>query len=96
MDFYKEIFIKDLDQGRVAVSGLIIGKDSNNIVVDDKTGIVNVNIETELDVGDYVRIFGVFFDDFLKGEIIQNLNHGNKELHRSVKELLYQKTINIK
>ncbi|MFH1210033.1 MAG: hypothetical protein V1663_04560 [archaeon] len=89
MECYKERFIKDIESGRICLSGVIISKDNDNIVLDDKTGIITVNIETNFDVGNYVRVFGICFDDFLRGEIIQELNNSNKELHRSVKELLY-------
>ena len=85
---YKEIFIKDLKLGKVSVSGTIISKNNDNIVIDDKTGIVNVNIENNFKENDYVRIYGVFLGDFLKGEAIQKLE-GDIELHKRVKELLY-------
>ncbi|MBU2633933.1 MAG: hypothetical protein KJ674_01685 [Nanoarchaeota archaeon] len=83
----REVFIKDLKEGKVTVSGTIISKGKDSFVIDDKTGIVNVSGESEFDVNDYVRVFGVFLGEFVKSDVIQKLE-GNFELHKSVKELL--------
>ncbi|MBL7147898.1 MAG: hypothetical protein ISS82_03670 [Nanoarchaeota archaeon] len=91
---YKEFFIKDLklDTNKVAVLGVIVNKDDNNLVIDDNTGILQVDVENDFNVNDYVRVFGnlIKIDDklVLKGDFIQDLNKINKELYKKVRDLL--------
>ena len=91
---YRESFIKDLnlENNKVSVSGFVVSKDANSLVIDDKTGILQIDIENELNLNDYARAFGnlIKVDDklILKCDFIQNLNEINKELHGKIKELL--------
>ena len=94
MKGYKEVFIKNLtgDTNTVSVSGVIVNKEDSNIIIDDTTGVLQVDVDNDFNVNDYVRIFGnlIKLEDklVLKGDFIQDLNKINKELHRKVKELL--------
>lgn len=94
MKGYKEFFIKDLDltNTKISVSGVIVSKDGNNLVIDDNTGILRVDVENDLNINDYARVFGNLIkienNLILKGDFIQNLNEINKELYQKVKNLL--------
>ena len=94
MKGYKEVFIKDLNLNnpKVSVSGIIVGKEDGSLVLDDNFGVLQIEIESEFNIGDYVRVFGnlIEIEDklILKGDFVQDLNKINKELHRKVKGLL--------
>ena len=91
---YNELFIKDLNSNnlKISVSGIIVSKEDDNLVIDDNTGVLQIEIENEFNVGDYVRVFGNLIEIenkfILKGDVIQDLNKINKELHKKVKGLL--------
>ncbi len=97
MPAYKEKFINDLskDNNKVAISGLIINKEDNLIFIDDKTGVIAVNIDTNLSINTFVRVFGYIVNNGnnlqIQGQLIQNLNDANKQLYNKIKILLNQK-----
>ena len=94
MQGYKEMFIKDLNKEeiKIAISGIIINKDNNHLIIDDTTGTIKVNIETDLSINNFVRVFGnlIFYneDKEIQGHLIQDLNQVNKKLYQKVKALL--------
>jgi len=94
MKGYKEVFIKNLNLNnpKVSVSGIIVGKEDGSLVLDDNFGVLQIEIESEFNIGDYVRVFGNLIEIeeklILKGDFVQDLNKINKELHRKVKGLL--------
>ena|SRR3989344_3547226 len=96
MPSYKEKFINELgkEDKKIAVSGLIIDKEDNLIFIDDGTGVLAVDIETNLLINTFVRVFGYLInngDMKLKGEVIQDLSPANKQIYNKVKILLNQK-----
>lgn len=89
---YKETFIKDLkENSKVSISGFIVDKKENSIIVDDNTGSLPVIIETSLALNTFVRVFGYYANGELRGNIIQDLGNVNKQLYNKVKLLLNQK-----
>jgi len=94
MEGYKESFIKDLNLNspKITISGLIVSKEENYLMIDDNTGIVQVEIENDLNVNDYARVFGILMEfngkKVLKGEIIQDLSKVNKKLYQKIRDLL--------
>ncbi|SRR3989344_1855851 len=85
----KDLDIKDI---KVSISGIIIDKTENSVILEDGTGQINVSIETELPVNSYVRVLGrvLPYDDSLEvhGEIIQDFSKIDKLLYKKVKSLL--------
>ncbi len=85
----KDLDVKDI---KIAVSGLIVDKADEFIILDDSTGQVKVNINTNLEVNSYVRVFGrvLPYEDSLEvyGEIIQDFSKIDKLLYKKVKSLL--------
>jgi hypothetical protein len=89
---YKESFINQLrDNSKVAVSGFIVDKKENNIVINDNTGNLPVIIETDLELNSFVRVFGNYFNNQLQADLIQDLSNVNKQLYQKVKSILNQK-----
>lgn len=92
----KEKRIKDInkDDSRLAISGLIINKSENSLILDDGTSQLKVIFEepNEFKQGQYIRVIGnlINFNETneLRAEIIQDLNNINKKLHQKVIELL--------
>ena len=72
----------------VAVSGFIVSKDESSFVLDDKTSQIVILSKDEINIGDYVRVFGNLIfngnEKILQAGIIQNLNEINKELHQKL------------
>ncbi|MEK6835919.1 MAG: hypothetical protein AABX55_02755 [Nanoarchaeota archaeon] len=96
MQAYQEKFIKDLTKQdtKVAVSGFIVDKNNNSIIVDDNTGSIPVIIETNLNLNNFVRVFGTLIysnEPQLQAHLIQDLTNVNKQLYQKVKLLLNQK-----
>ena len=96
MPSYKEKFINELtkEDKKIAVSGLIIDKEDNLIFIDDGTGVIAVDIETNHVTNKFVRVFGYLInngDMKLKGEVIQDLSLANRQIYNKVKILLNQK-----
>jgi len=91
---YKEKFIKDFDKDdvKVAVSGIIVSKDGGKVIVEDNSGTIPVEIETDLGVNKFVRIFGVLIpyeEGFeIQGHVIQDLSDVEIEKYVKVKTLL--------
>jgi len=94
MKSYNELFIGNINSNnlKISVSGIIVSKEDDNLVIDDNTGVLQIEIENEFNIGDYVRVFGNLIEIenkfILKGDVIQDLNKINKELHKKVKGLL--------
>lgn len=89
---YREKLIKDIskDDVKVCISGLIINKNPGNIILDDSTGQITVNIETNLDLNSFVRVFGrvmPYNNMEIYGEIIQDFSKIDKFLYRKVQQL---------
>ena len=96
MPSYKEKFINELtkEDKKIAVSGLIIDKEDNLIFIDDGTGVIAVDIETNYIINTFARVFGYLInngDMKLKGELIQDLSQANRQIYNKVKILLNQK-----
>lgn len=91
---YKEIQIKNLsnENSLVAISGFIVSKDESSFVLDDKTSQIVILSKDEINIGDYVRVFGNLIfngnEKILQAAIIQNLNGINKELHQKLLKLI--------
>ena len=90
MQSYQEKFIKDLskEDTKIAVSGFIVDKKDNSIIVNDNTGNLIVICETNLDLNNFVRAFGTLFynqDLMMQADLIQDLNNVNKQLYQKVK-----------
>lgn len=90
---YREKYIKDLDgeDSFVSISGIIVSKDDNNVILDDNTGRISVNINIGK-VGQFVRVFGRIlpFEEGIQiqGEVLQDLSEMDKFLYNKVRELL--------
>lgn len=73
---------------QVAISGIIVSKEDNSFVISDKYSTVLVFSKEEVNIGDYVRVFGnLIFEKenkIIQSNIVQNLNSINKELHQEV------------
>lgn len=91
---YEEKYVKDLvpSDVKVAVSGMVIGRWEKGIMVDDGTGCVNVEADTNIEDGKFVRVFGylAFMNEGfeLKGNVIQDLSSADRELYEKVKKLM--------
>jgi len=91
---YKEKFIKELSSEdiKVAVSGIVIEKNEKGIVVDDGSGCVLVEIETDFEEGKFVRVFGFLVWDGkmveIRGNIIQDLSGVDRGACDIVKKLM--------
>lgn len=90
---YKEKYIKDLRRNDtfVSISGIVVSKNDNNIMIEDNTGRIVVNIDKG-DVGKFVRVFGrvLPFEEGLQvqGDVFQDLGEMDKFLYNKVRELL--------
>ena len=97
MTSYQEKFIKDLshNDSKVALSGFIIDRKENMLVIDDTTGTIIAFVENKLDKNHFARVFGnlVRTDNGfqLYGDIVQNLNAVNKKIYNKVKVLMNRK-----
>lgn len=91
---YVEKLISDLkkEDTNVAVSGIIISKEDNSLVIDDNTGQIVVNLNAPQDVQGYVRVLGrvLPYEEGIQLQeyVIQDLNKIDKVLYKKVKELL--------
>lgn len=89
---FKETFINELqNNSKVSVSGFIVDKKENSIVVNDTTGSLPVVIETDLELNTFVRVFGQYMNGQLQGYVIQDLSNVNKQLYNKAKLILNQK-----
>lgn len=90
---YRERYIKDLsrEDGFVSISGVVVSKEGDNVILDDNTGRVSVNINMG-EVGQFVRIFGRIlpFEEGIQiqGDVLQDLSEMDKFLYNKVRELL--------
>ena len=94
MPAYKEKFINEITSQdvKLAISGLIINKEDNLVFIDDNTGVIPVEIETNLPINTYVRVYGYLINnEQIKAELIQDLTQANKQLYNKIKKLLNQK-----
>ena len=97
MPAYKEKFINQItkEDSKIAVSGLIIDKDNDIIFIDDTTGVIAVNVQTDFPLNTFVRVFGFLVNNGegtqLQGQIVQDLTQVNKQLYQRTKKLLNQK-----
>lgn len=97
MPAYKEKFINELDlkDNKISVSGLIINKEENLIVIDDGTGAITADIETNLPVNTFARVYGYLVNNGeelrIQGQAIQDLSNADKKLYAKVKILMNQK-----
>ena len=83
---YKETSINKLeDNSKVSISGFIIEKNENSIIVDDNTGTLPIIIQTALSLNTFVRVFGYYNNGQLQANLIQDLNQINKQLYNKVK-----------
>ncbi len=89
---YKETFVNELkENSKVAVSGFIIEKNENSIVINDSTGNLPIIIQTNLGLNTFVRIFGYYSNGSLQANFIQDLNNINKQIYNKAKLILNQK-----
>ncbi|AJF62612.1 MAG: hypothetical protein QT11_C0001G0469 [archaeon GW2011_AR20] len=89
---YKETFINKLENNsKVSISGFIIEKNENSIIVDDNTGTLPIIIQTTLSLNTFVRVFGYYNNGQLQGNLIQDLTQINKQLYNKVKLILNRK-----
>jgi predicted membrane protein len=97
MPAFKEKFINEISKkdNKISISGLIIDKEDNLIFIDDSTGVISVNIETNLPINTFVRVYGYLIQNNeemqLQGQIIQDLSNTNKKLYQKIKLLMNQK-----
>ena len=97
MPAYKEKFINEItrDDRNVSISGLIINREDNLIFVDDGTGVIAVNIESQVPINSFVKVFGYLLHNNdevqLQANIIQDLSNVNKGAYNKLKKLLNQK-----
>lgn len=91
---YREKFIKDLSKNdvKIAVSGFIVSKNEGKLVIDDNTGSIAAEVETNLGVNDFVKIFGVLLpyeEGFeIQGHFAQDLSGTDVDRYIKVKSLL--------
>ena len=91
---YKEKFIKNLckEDVKVALSGFIVSKSDGKIIIDDTTSTISAEVETTLNVNDFVKVFGVLLpyeDGFeVQGHFIQDLSNLDADKYFKVKSLL--------
>ena len=89
---YKETLVNELkENSKVAVSGFIIEKNENSIVINDSTGNLPVIIQTDLGLNSFVRAFGYYSNGSLQANFIQDLGNVNKQLYNKVKLILNRK-----
>lgn len=91
---YKEKYVKDLkaEDIKIAISGTIISKGNGRIAIDDGSGSIIVNIDTELDVNSFIKIYGnllPYDEGFeIQGHFIKNLSDVDKGLYRKAMEII--------
>lgn len=92
----KERKIEDIqpEDVRVRITGTVIDKNENTLVVDDGTGKINATFEEEPDAekGQLVRVFGRIVpieDGFeIQGELAQDMSSLDLELKKKVEKAL--------
>lgn len=91
---YIEKQIKNLnnEDRSVAVSGFVVSKDESSFILDDRTSQIIILSKEEVNIGDYIRVFGNLILDrdekLIQAGIIQNLNNINKEMHQKILQKL--------
>ncbi len=93
---YKEKNIKNLDINdiNVAISGIIVSKIGNTILLDDGDAQITIisNNDQEFKENAYIRAFGtlIYIDNtlHLQTHFIQDLSNINKNLHKKIKGIL--------
>jgi len=91
---YIEKQIKNLNSSdtHIAVSGFIVSKEENSFILDDKTSQILILSTEDVNIGDYIKVFGNLIfnnnDKLIQANIIQNLNKIDKELHQKVLKML--------
>jgi len=97
MPAYKEKFINEITEKdtKIAVSGLIINKEDNLIFLDDGTGVITINMVTDIPINSFVRVFGYLINNGeemqIEGQIIQDLSKIDKKIYNKLKSLMNQK-----
>tara|TARA_Y100000310_G_scaffold307746_1_gene350112 strand:+ start:1282 stop:1575 length:294 start_codon:yes stop_codon:yes gene_type:complete len=91
---FKDKYVKDIktDDVNVSVSGVIVNKEEDSIVLDDGTGQIFIsNINTEIN-SDFLRVFGRVLnldnEIRLQGFFIQDLSKIDKLLYKKVKDMI--------
>lgn len=90
---YKEKHIKDLknEDIKVAILGTITKKENGRLSLDDGDKSIMINLETDLQVGSFVKVFGnllAYDEGFeIQGHFLKNLDNTDK--------LLYKKAMNM-
>lgn len=75
---------------RVSITGTVIDRQGKRIVLDDGTGKVNINFESdpEVEMNQFVRVLGMIVpagkDVEIDGEIIQDMEKLDKDLYKKV------------
>ncbi len=91
---YKERYVKDLkaDDIKVAISGIIISNLGQKIIIDDGTDSIFVNIETDLNVNSFVKVYGNLlpYDGGFEiyGHFIKDLSSIDRNLYRKAMEII--------
>ncbi|MBW6451536.1 MAG: hypothetical protein K0B02_02285 [DPANN group archaeon] len=73
---------------KVKILGTVISKINKNLIIDDKTGTINVTSTDDINnifEGQIVRIFGRVANDTLFAEIIQDMTKLDIELYKKAK-----------
>ncbi len=94
---FKEIEIKDLDKGdiKISVTGILVSKNENSLVMDDGTGNVLVFIDTPLEVNSFCKVFGTVLPQeeglAIQGQVIQDLSSVNQDLYKKMRNYMEPK-----
>lgn len=90
---FKKVEDVDGDDIRVAVTGTIVDKEEETLIIDDGTGNLEVEFDLSEDLsdfenGDMVRIIGRPTGDTMDGEVIQDFSDFDIDLYEEALEKL--------
>ncbi|MBS3108460.1 hypothetical protein J4409_01170 [Candidatus Woesearchaeota archaeon] len=99
-DTYSEKLIKDVNENdkKVAISGVIISKEENSVVIDDGSSKIAIFFD-QMNVPDakYVRVFGrvIPYQEGLQvqADIIQDLSNINYELYKKMIGMMKERAL---
>ena len=93
---YKEKNISELDlqSPKVAISGIIVDKNPESLLLDDGVSQIRVITTEPTQLNSYVKVYGkLLSQEEIQGDIIQDISKIDKLLYNKVKNLLNKKEV---
>ncbi|MAG47718.1 hypothetical protein CL617_03860 [archaeon] len=91
---YKDKYIKDLkkEDVKVAISGIIIHKEEDKLVIDDGSGNILVTLSANVGVNSFVKLYGnllPYEEKFeIHGHFVKNLDNVDKQLYKKAMDVI--------